>query len=236
MGDQSQKNKNLQKKNQQSKPQGDDRNSQIHVNQNNSNANSQNANNTNTYNNQSYLPSSTNFEEKTRKLSAQQTYTKSIVNLTSFNPNFGVTLYYDQNVKEGPKYKESIANLEDLEYRLKQLSVGEPLQISRSEYRKIVEKGNLNMGQALKQGAKQAPPYSSTPNLMASQINPLNNSSNQDSQINILNSFVQPKTQKAATKNKGSATRMSKIEVVKPLISKNILVSQEEEEAWQKNI
>ncbi|KRW98211.1 hypothetical protein PPERSA_00094 [Pseudocohnilembus persalinus] len=65
------------------------------------------------------------------------------VPINEFQPKSGVTLLYNQQVKEGPKMKEQIQDLEDLEYRIKLANPKEPLQISKSEYHKITAKGNL---------------------------------------------------------------------------------------------
>ena len=45
---------------------------------------------------------------------------------------------------------ETIETLEDLENKLKFLGPNEPMQITKSEYKRLTEKGNLNMASTFK--------------------------------------------------------------------------------------
>lgn len=59
-------------------------------------------------------------------------------------PSKGVTLFFNNNIKEYPfSHKQTIDTLEDLENNLKILGPNQAMHITKSEYKRLTEKGNL---------------------------------------------------------------------------------------------
>ncbi|EAR85373.2 hypothetical protein TTHERM_00471500 (macronuclear) [Tetrahymena thermophila SB210] len=67
----------------------------------------------------------------------------------SFMPSIGVKLIFESKIKEGEKYKHDIQDLEQLDRQLKMHKENEPIHITKSEYHKLTEKGNLNRNNSL---------------------------------------------------------------------------------------
>ncbi|KAL4493127.1 hypothetical protein ABPG72_003212 [Tetrahymena utriculariae] len=89
-----------------------------------------------------------NKDDQGLGVSKLQAGAKNPFSYDDFNPSQGVTLFYDQKIKEGPKSKEVFDTLANLDQRLKMHD--EKIQITKSEYKRLTENGNLNMASTIK--------------------------------------------------------------------------------------